>query len=141
MPSTRNSSGHPAIVSDVVRAPLTAPIPVVLFSPIRARKSPIPQAAAILSETGMTLTSPIRRELCRQHGVHLAATKYQDPLTLSHAYQGQEDKHKTFDEDSRECQIVRDYPFTMKPDDLVSKVCVQSHTRSKGHGHIGEEAE
>ena len=37
--------------------PVTAPIPAEDESPISARKSPIPQALAILMEAGMILTS------------------------------------------------------------------------------------
>lgn len=63
IPSTKNSSGHPAICNGVERAPETAPIPVVLPSPIKARKSPIPQAAAIFKDTGITLTSPMGQQI------------------------------------------------------------------------------
>jgi hypothetical protein len=91
MPSLKNSSGHPAICSEVVRAPLTAPIPVFLLSPINARNSPIPQAAAILRDTGMIFTSP-------DNGVNLCVHEASKSLTLAHAYQRQEYEHKSFDE-------------------------------------------
>lgn len=62
-------------------------------------------------------------------------------LTLAHAYQRQEYEHESFDKDCRESQIIGDDPVAMEPDDLVSKVCIQSHAWSQSDRHVCEKAE
>jgi hypothetical protein len=126
MPSFKNSCGHPATSSAVVRAPLTAPIPVVLLSPISARNNPIPHAAAIFKDTGMILTSPTGIET---QSVLLSCTVVFIQLTLPHANQRQENENKSFNEHGCESQVVRDDSVTMVTNDLVGEVCVQAHTR------------
>jgi hypothetical protein len=63
------------------------------------------------------------------------------PLTLAHAYQRQEYEHESFDKDCCESEIVGDDAVAMESDDLVSKVCIQSHARSQSDRHICEKAE
>jgi hypothetical protein len=58
--ASRNSGGHPPISSGAGNEPVTAPRPAGYESPITARNKPIPQALAILSEVGSSLTNHCR---------------------------------------------------------------------------------
>jgi hypothetical protein len=51
---------------------------------------------------------------------------------LTHAYKGQEDEDEAFNEYSSKRQSIRDGSSSVKPDDLVSEIGIETHSRTVG---------
>jgi len=59
---------------------------------------------------------------------------------LPHPKNRQSDEHESLDEDSHERKVVRDRPGSVVSDDLISKVCIQSHSGSTRNRNIRADA-
>jgi hypothetical protein len=58
---------------------------------------------------------------------------------LTHATDGKSDENETFDKDSGQSNLVRDKTGAVESNNGVGEVSIETHTRSAGNRHVGEE--
>ena len=87
---------------------------------------------------GVGQTDDGKEETDTDAGGQLNAARDSTSKPLAQAKEGQSKEDETLNEDCRECGLEADMTRTVKADNSVSEVSVQTHTRSDGDGAVSE---